>query len=189
LLDAEVGAIVQHEWDCSGLTPDQFIYVHNCVADSDSDTAQQLSLLTEQGCEVDKYLMTTPTYDVKKSNDRVTLQSYMFKFPTETIVRFRCLISICDTNQVGDCEYVFNQAGVKAQSTPGDIPSACRDHPDTPKVLQPSQLPNYKDPTTLKGFHATMGVVARRINVLQRPNLSNVDNTRNDKLYCSSLRG
>jgi len=164
------------------------MFVHNCVADSDADNTTQLSLLDGQGCEVDKYLMTTPIYDKSKSNDRVTVNSYMFKFPTETIVRFRCLISVCDTNQVGDCEYTFNQASA-AGTQKRDTPSACIDHPNTAKVLRPNQLPSYKEPTLLRGFHATVGVEARRINVFQKPKLASAENVRNEQRYCSSLHG
>jgi uncharacterized protein YegL len=109
LLDAEVGVSVNHEWQCDGLTNDQFIFVHDCVADTDGGDAQPLALLTNQGCEVDKYIMTTPVYDVRRdhANDKVSVQTYMFKFPSETIVRFRCLVSVCNLNQRGDCEYAF----------------------------------------------------------------------------------
>jgi hypothetical protein len=49
LLDAEVGVAVNHQWQCQGLTNDQFMFVHDCVADTDGGDATPVSLLNNQG--------------------------------------------------------------------------------------------------------------------------------------------
>jgi len=183
-LDSEVGNIIEHEWSCTGLNDNQFIYVHDCIADGDSEkTAQTLSMLNSDGCQVDEYLMETPVYN-KKSPHTVTRRTFMFKFPSETIVRHRCLISICDTDvKEGTC------AGALTSNEKGDTaqPTAClQEFPDAKKTLVPSELPNYVAPTLRPGWHATFGVEARRINVFQQDDLTGVKES-NQRRFCSSF--
>jgi len=147
-------------------------------------------MLTHGGCEVDRYLMTTPLYNMDKSPHKVTERTYAFKFPKETIIRHRCLISICDRQGVGSCQYAFvsNQLSDddKKPQTADETPSEClHEHPNQRKIYMQSETANYKNPPLKQGFHATFGVEARRINVFPKDDLSGSEQS-NSKLYCTS---
>lgn len=187
LLDAEVGKQVVHQWTCNGLSQRQFIFVHDCVVDSDSGNTTAFNMLSEKGCEVDQYLMQTPQYDINTHPHVVRVNTYMFKQPRDTIVRFRCLVSICDRDQAGNCRYEFQAVGRTGQVTRvRNTPSACLDHPDTPKMRRHSDILNYDDPLTKPSFHATFGVEARRINVFNKSPLTGLAET-NDRRYCKGF--
>ena len=80
------------------------------------------------------------------------MRSYIFKVPQDTIVRFRCLISVCNTKVPGTCQYAFN--AVPLSGGPASVrntPSACLDHPKTLRRLRADQLVDYAKPTLTPG--------------------------------------
>jgi len=186
ILDADVGNMVQHEWSCKGLDRDQFMLVHDCVADSDADNDTNLAILDHQGCDVDKYLMQTPVYDIKNRGNFVSVRSYIFKFPHDTIVRFRCLISICNTKKSGaGCQYAFNAVPLDGgPATVRNTPSACLNHPKTIRKLRREELVNYSNPRLNQGYQMTVGVEARRVNVFQQAELA----SQSQRKYCTNER-
>jgi uncharacterized protein YegL len=188
LLDAEVGKQVTHEWTCAGLSPRQYIFVHDCVVDSDTDNSTMFNVITDKGCEVDEYLMETPLYGIEQHPHKVTVNTYIVKQPMDTIVRYRCLISVCDRDASGSCKYLFQSVGVQGQVTAvRNTPSACLDHPTTLKVLNPNNVLSYKEPLTKNGFQATFGVTARRINVFHRDALNPASEASNARKYCKGF--
>ncbi|EYC14569.1 hypothetical protein Y032_0040g282 [Ancylostoma ceylanicum] len=90
--NVRVGDRVKHEWTCKTPVPKMYsMLVHSCFVEDGA--GQRYEVIDEDGCSLDRYILSTPTY----SADGLTanVDAFMMKFPDKSSVDFQCAIKVC----------------------------------------------------------------------------------------------
>uniref|UniRef100_A0A914V744 ZP domain-containing protein n=1 Tax=Plectus sambesii TaxID=2011161 RepID=A0A914V744_9BILA len=99
VLYAKVGDTVYHKWTCDTETVDTFcMVVHSCKVDDGAGDIIQL--LDQQGCALDKYLLSNLEYitDLMAGKD-----AHVFKYADRNNLYFDCQISISVKEPAAQC--------------------------------------------------------------------------------------
>lgn len=165
-LDARVGEILHHDWECN--YKGGSILVHDCFVESDEKT---LEIIDHDGCAVDPFILETPKYFSKPGTRflyKAKQSAYAWKFPTAGSLRFRCKISLCDMEGGGLCRYKLQPRCPSFHGGPNDVKRTKRQAPHPFQVKE--------------GFDRTIDVETRRLNVLENEALKPEDDVK----YCST---
>uniref|UniRef100_A0A914X016 ZP domain-containing protein n=1 Tax=Plectus sambesii TaxID=2011161 RepID=A0A914X016_9BILA len=106
---ARVGDKVTHVWECSNLSPNHFIWVHDCIVNPEFSSNNDPVAIDARGCTLDPVIMSELEYQGPLYHTAIG-HHHAYKFADYPNLLFKCSINICDRTSPSSCVYADRRA-------------------------------------------------------------------------------